>query len=88
MIQIIGIAILAWMFADGFEPIQIFKHIFLIDNPDDWSGVMHWLVKLINCSLCVGFWSGLIITEDIYTAAITSVLAEAVSRINKSTIIL
>lgn len=91
MIEILGLAILCWMFAEGFEPIQVLKKSFCefdLSDPTYWTGLLHWIIKAINCSLCTGFWVGLIYFENIFNAAIISVLAESISRLNKNTITL
>lgn len=88
MIQLIGVSILCWMFAEGFEPVQVLKRMLHIDEPDG-DCLSYWLIKGLNCSLCIGFWGGLIYFQgDLFKASITSVLAEAISRINKSTLTL
>jgi hypothetical protein len=90
MIELIGLAALCWMFAESFEPIQYLKKnlypCYDLSDPSYWSGgIMYWFVKFINCSLCSGFWFGLIYFEDIFKAAIVSIIAEGISRINKNT---
>jgi hypothetical protein len=87
MIELFGLAVICWMIAEGFEPLQVFKKIgpYDISDPSYWTGLMYWIVKFINCSLCCGFWIGLIYYEDIFKAALTSVIAEGISRLNKNT---
>jgi len=89
MIHLIGLAILSWMFAEGFEPIQLIKYKLKLNDPDIYyGGLVYWIVKAINCSLCTGFWTGLIFFQDPFKGAIVSVVAEAISRLNKLTTIL
>lgn len=40
-----------------------------------------FLIKLFSCEMCLGFWVGLISTQDIFMACITSVLAVLINRI-------
>lgn len=88
MIEIIGLSILCWMFAEGFRPLQILKQFLHIDEPSGDS-ISYWIILALNCSLCCGWWFGLIYFQgDLFKAAITSVLAEAISRINKNTMTL
>ena len=73
----LGLAAISFLFASGAEPIQLLKHKFNLltieDHNPEWK---NFLIKLINCSLCSGFWVGLIFTQSLYSAAIISILAE------------
>ncbi len=39
-----------------------------------------WFFRLINCCMCSTFWIGLALSFDIYTASISSILAEFICR--------
>lgn len=78
MLELIGMAIFAWLLAEGAEPAMYLKEKLRLTE-DNMFG------RLFYCSLCLGFWVGLIYFGTIYQAAIVSGLAEAVSRINKYT---
>ncbi len=85
---IFGLAILCWLFAEGFAPLQALKAFLHIDEPQGDS-LSQMLISALNCSKCVGLWGGLIYFEgDLFKAAIVSVLAEAISRLNKATLML
>lgn len=86
IIQYLGLAAISFLFATGAEPIQLLKHKLNLLNIEDhnpsWKNL---LIKLINCSLCSGFWIGLIFTQSIYSSAIISILAELICiQINKN----
>lgn len=46
-----------------------------------------WFSRLINCSMCSTFWISLVVTQNLYVAAISSVLAEFISqKLNSGTL--
>jgi len=68
MIEVVGIAVLVNLFTHWFRPIQWVKEkIGWYRLPD--------LFMHLNCSKCLGLWVGLIVTQNIYLAAITSLLS-------------
>jgi len=71
MINLIGLAILGVMIAEWFSPLQNLKNKF------KWYE--HSLLKHTYCVKCVSFWLGLIITLNLYSAAIISVMAYTIS---------
>jgi hypothetical protein len=71
MIEIIGLAILAFMIADWFEPLMFIKDKLKLYN--------YRLTSWLYCEKCVGFWLGLIVTKSIFSAALVSVLAYTIS---------
>lgn len=81
-IKFIGLICFTWLFTTGAAPIQFVKELFNvhIDSTakDNTSKI---LTKLLNCDLCVGFWFGLIIYQDIWIASILSLSCEIFSRI-------
>ena len=78
--QMIELACLSWLLAEGASPANQLKSFLRIER-------IHWLNTLLTCSLCLGFWVGLIGTQNILHAAGVSVMAEALSRINNRTIL-
>lgn len=81
LINIIGLACAAFLFASGAEPIQQIKAFFNLDNDAEFKNhIQYFFVKLLNCSLCSGFWIGIIFTHSILLASIISVLAEFITR--------
>jgi len=86
ILQHLGLAAISFLFAVGAEPIQLLKHKLNILNVEDhnpeWK---NFIIKLINCSLCSGFWIGLLFTQSLYSAAIISILSELICiQINKN----
>ena len=68
MIEIIGIAVLVNMFAHWFRPIQWVK------DKVGWYALPE-MFSFLNCTKCLGFWSGLVVTQNLYQAAAISLLA-------------
>jgi len=81
IINILGLASLSVIFVSA-EPLIVLKHFSFkrIRNYQD-----RWFWRLINCSLCSGFWIALAFTGDILTASTVAVLAEVLyQKINGS----
>jgi len=81
-IKYFGLIIAVWFFTQGSQPIEFIKELFGVshqDKPDNiWKRVF---AKLINCSLCSGFWIGLFYYQSIELACITAIGAEIFSRL-------
>jgi len=59
------------------EPIEWLKRFLLISNSTRTEKGWHMgIITLFNCSLCFGFWIGLIHYQDIYTASLLSLASE------------
>lgn len=81
ILTIIGLACMGFLFAEAAEPIQNIKEIFNLHTEAICKNKVQWFfVKMLNCSLCFSFWLGLIVTLNLYYAAIISILAETISR--------
>jgi hypothetical protein len=59
------------------EPTNILRY-WLYKNKTDKDRLWHW--RLINCAMCSGFWLGLVVTLNIYTAALVAVVAELICK--------
>lgn len=83
---IIALSCASWLFAEGAQPIQDLKRLFYLDTAANISGTFHgFLVDLLNCSLCSGFWIALAYSGDWKCAVMVSLLSETISRLNKAT---
>ena len=81
-IKFIGLICFTWLFTTGAAPIQFVKEFFNIHNESVAKDVIRKiLTKLLNCDLCMGFWFGLIIYQDIWIASILSLSCEIFGRI-------
>ena len=70
-----------FLFVHGAEPAQAIKRYFYLGEEQPEYNQLHWwLIRLVNCSLCTGFWTGLIYYQDIYMACITAVSAEILTK--------
>jgi hypothetical protein len=76
IITILGLASLTNLWLHS-EPTNKFKEI-LYKKVENKDSLWHW--RLINCALCSGFWLGLIITWNLYLAAIIAVCAELICK--------
>jgi len=68
MIKLIGIAVLVNMFVWWFEPLQRVKEWLR------WHKLTDKVIYLA-CTKCMGFWIGLVITKNLYQAAVISFLS-------------
>ena len=65
IIIILKIFITGWL-VTRFKPIQLITQLI----PDNLFTLLFKVA--IECSMCVSFWYGLILTQDFYTAALAS----------------
>jgi len=72
MIDLIGLAVLGFMIAEWFQPIQWLK--------DQWR-VYEWplIGKHLYCVKCTSFWLALFVTQSLYSAAIVSIFGYTIS---------
>jgi len=88
-IKFIGLLCLVYLFIEGSGPIQFLKKLLNIHNDSDSNNItLIVLKKLVNCSLCSGFWLGLLyyfelIPSFVLIASFASVSAEIFYRIYK-----
>ena len=77
ILEILGIACMSVLFVVA-EPMIISKMMVfkMIYGKKDYTRSFVW--KLITCCLCSGFWIGLVITHNIYTASIISIVSELI----------
>lgn len=89
-IKFIGLLCLTWLFTEGSAPIQFLKKIIKVNKEAETHKIPLWkqvTQALVNCSLCSGFWIGLVYywatghPNFILMACITSVGAELFARI-------
>ena len=81
-INFIGILTLTWLFTTGASAVQFTKNILTIGNESNPKGLMLSVIrKLINCSMCSGFWIGLAFYQNFLMACIVSVAAEIYTRL-------
>lgn len=80
--KFIGLICFTWLFTVGAAPVQFVKRLFEVSNKCEPKAVYKQVTqKLINCSMCMGFWIGLIFYQDIWMACIISLTAEAFCRV-------
>ena len=81
-LKYLGLIVAIWLFVEGSQPVQFIKGLFDLGQEDDNKNV--WkktLQKLLNCSLCFGFWVGLAYYQSIEFACLTSIGAEIFTRL-------
>ena len=85
IIEIIAISCIGVLFVAA-EPIILLKRYIGLkeERYDNMSEITRFFHRMLSCALCSGFWIALAITGDLYSAAICSVLAEAVYKHIKS----
>ena len=73
MIELVGLAIVAVLIADWFEPIQWVK---------DKVGLYKYKVtSWMYCTKCMGLWLGVLTFRDLYKAVIVSLLAYVIGKL-------
>ena len=79
LIKILGLGALSFLFVTSTPTTMLRIWLFnKIYKGKYYEGNLIW--KLITCSLCSGFWIGLIFTGDILIASLVSVIAEMICR--------
>jgi len=68
MIKIIGLAVLVNFWTHWFQPLQWFK------EKVGWYRLPE-MFSFLNCTKCLGFWSGLLVTQNLFQAATISLVA-------------
>jgi Protein of unknown function (DUF1360) len=86
-LEVISAGAAGWMVATAAEPLQALKRRLGVGKEDLEDMMEHgggalrmWIAKLLNCSLCSGFWAGLAMTGDFRMALLASLAAEAIAR--------
>lgn len=81
-INFIAILAITWLFTTGAGSVQFIKDFFKVGNMSTPKGLtMAVIQKLINCSMCSGFWIGLAYYQNFLMACIVSISAEIFSRL-------
>lgn len=76
MINFLGLISLVYLFVESDISNSV-KELFQISNDSSYINKYQWFIlKLVNCCMCSGFWFGLIYYHDILLAALTSISAE------------
>jgi hypothetical protein len=76
MIEILGLAILGFMISGWFQPLQALKNKLKVFN-------IPVIGKHLYCVKCVSFWLALVVTGNLYIAAIVSMLGYIISYITE-----
>lgn len=81
-VKFIGLICFTWLFTTGAAPIQFIKNFFGVGDKSTPKDVTRLLLqKLLNCSLCMGFWFGLIFYQNLWMACIISLTSEATHKV-------
>lgn len=86
LITFVGLCCATYLFAEGAEPVQELKHFAGLGAESPFRNPVQWFfLKMLGCSMCVGFWVGLGYYQHLLSACILSIGAEALSRIMNKT---
>lgn len=81
-INFIAILAATWLFTTGAGSVQFIKDFVHIGNMSTPKSLtLKVIQKLINCSMCSGFWIGLAYYQSFLIACIVSISAEIFSRL-------
>lgn len=76
IIELFGVAAFAYFIAEGAAPIQQFKSWIMPD--DDNRKFIVFFRDLYTCTMCLGFWVGLIYYENFLTACAVAIIAQLI----------
>ena len=79
LINVIGVAILGNFIAHWFSPIQGIKRRFF--EILSFVPKINYLEEALNCSKCASFWFSLIIFQDLFVAAIASLVGYLINHL-------
>lgn len=82
IITFFGILCCVWLFTKGSQPIEFIKKLFNIHNTSNSRNTFVIIIrKLVNCSLCSGFWIGLVCYWSLPMAALVAISSEIFTRL-------
>lgn len=74
MIEVLGISVLVNMFVHWFQPLQWAKEKL------GWHKLPE-MFMFLNCTKCLGLWTGLVVTQDLFQAAVISLTSYLVDNL-------
>ena len=77
IVNILGIAVIANMIAHWFLPIQRVKN----KLANFLSSFLPYVGKALGCSKCLSLWIGLLVFQDLLTAALTSLIGYLINHL-------
>lgn len=81
ILQIIGFSCISYLFVVATPMVLLKRWIgFRDEDMMEYGKVKRFFHELLYCSMCSGFWIGLVATQEPYIAAIISVGAELLHR--------
>jgi di/tricarboxylate transporter len=81
MVAFVFAICLSLMVTQLIEPLQRLKKRFNLLYPDEQKTILkYFIVKVLNCSKCFGFWFSLIFFKSFVIAVIVAVVTEIVQR--------
>lgn len=76
LIFFVGISSLAYLIAEGAEPVEKIKKYIFPDNTT--NEIMIFMRDLFSCTKCIGFWIGIISYMDIPKACAVAIFAQII----------
>ena len=84
VINFIGILSVTWLWVEGAASIQFIKNFMGIGQSSTPKNLILTVIqKLVNCSMCSGFWIGLAYYQNFLMACCVSISAELFQRLIK-----
>jgi hypothetical protein len=77
LLKLLGCACITILFTTS-EPTNRIKSWMGFDVPDG-QGWKAFISRLVQCNMCSGFYIGLILTQNLYYAAIIAIMAEFIN---------
>lgn len=77
ILNIVGLACFSWLLTVA-EPVIRMRVLLGIHQVTEESEIRTFIVRLLDCAMCIGFWVGLIGTLSIPQAALVAVIARII----------
>lgn len=82
MVEFFCLCASVFLFTHGAEPIEIMKQwLGFSSDSEVITELQFWMIKLVNCSMCTGFWVGLVYYQSFLMGCALSICSEALTRI-------
>lgn len=79
--EILGLMCITCLSVNATPLLYLRDKMGLLDIKDSNHFLKNRLIELLSCPMCIGFWIGIIVTQDIYISAIVAIGSEILNKI-------